>query len=205
MHKSTAFLASLLLLLTMSLSLGCASNPKPETRTFDATTTQRNEGYALLYTLVGKNQEVDKILSIKSVTPATAAIIKDIARLCKETKTQLDEFASQDTTLGLAAHGLPKFEQQTREAIESTTTKRLLFVSGDTFEVRLLQTQAQSTDYMAHLSLMLSKNEANDPLAKARADYLNNVSKQAEQYYNQTMERLTVKRAKDISGEENKD
>lgn len=189
------------LLASMMFTLGCSSTPAPKARTFDATEAERNQGYALLYILLGKNQDVDKILSIKSTTPATEAIIKDIARLCKDAKIKLDEFAKQDPTLGMAAHGLPKYEQQTREAIESTTTKRLLFVSGDTFEVRLLQTQAQSTDYLAHLALMLAENDKNDE----RAEYLKKLSKQAEVYYNQTMERLTVNRASEQMGEAKKE
>lgn len=196
MRKRTSLIAMFSLLTSMAVTLGCSSTPSPKARTFDATDTDRNNGYALLYILVGKNQDVDKILTIKSTTPATAATVKDIAKLCKDAKIKLDEFAKEDPTLGMAAHGLPKYEQQTREAIESTTTKRLLFVSGDTFEVRLLQTQAQSTDYMAHLALMLAENEKNE----TRATYLKQLSKQAEVYYNQSMERLTVNRGSDPKG-----
>lgn len=195
MQKPASSLTSLCLFAVLAFSItlvaGCAKNPAPKAVSFDASVTDRNHGYALLYTLVGKNKDVDQIFAIKSTTPATEAIVKDIAALCKDAKDKLDEFAKADTTLGLAAHGLPKYEQQTREAIESTTTKRLLFVSGDTFEVRLLQTQAQSTDYLSHMSLLLAENEK-DP---ARAEYLKQLSKSAQTYYNQTMARLTVNRA----------
>ena len=131
-------------------------------------------------------------------TPATKAVVKDIAALCNEAKTKLDEFAKVDPTLGLAAHGLPKYEQQTREAIEATTTKRLLFASGDTFEIRLLQTQAQSTDYLAHLALLLSENDK-DP---ERAAYMKQLSENAQKYYKQVMARLAVNKASDTSAKD---
>src|SRR5688572_21080656 len=104
MHKSTAAFAMFCLLASMVFTMGCSSTPAPEARTFDATDTDRNQGYALLYVLLGKNQDVDKILTIKSTTPATAAIVKDIAKLCKDAKLKLDEFAKEDSTLGMAAH-----------------------------------------------------------------------------------------------------
>lgn len=183
-------LMSLVTLLTLACVLlpACNSDPAPVARKFDATHVERNEGYALLYSLVGKNQDVDKILSIKSVTPETAAIIKDIASLSKATKEQLDAYAKKDPTLGMADDGLPKFEAESRDAIESTTTKRLLFASGKTFEIRLLQTQTQSMNYLAHLSLLLATND-ND---NARADFLRDVSKQAEALFNRVMDRLEL-------------
>lgn len=188
MQKPAFMFASFTLMLALLMSVGCATNPVPKARSFDASTTDRNQGYALLYTLVGKNKDVDKILAIKSVTPSTKALILDIAKLCKDAHTQLELFAKSDPTLNLQVHGLPKYEEQTREAIEATTTKRLLFVSGDLFEVRLIQTQTQSTDYLAHLALMLAKNEKN----QARATYLNELSKEAGKYYTQAMNRLAL-------------
>jgi hypothetical protein len=41
----------------------------------------RNEGYSLLYELAGKEQDVDKVLILKSATKEISAEIKDIARL----------------------------------------------------------------------------------------------------------------------------
>ena len=133
--------------------------------------------------------------------PATEAIIKDISALCKEAQERLDAFAKADQTLGMTDTGLPAFEVKTRDAIETTTTKRLLFSSGDLFELRLLQTQAQSTNYLAHLSLTISVNDDNADRKAA----LEHISKQADKYYKQVMDRLTIVKASDVQEENAKE
>jgi len=174
----------------MTLAMGCSSTPAPRAKNIDATRQQSNHGYALLYSLVGKNQDVDKILIVKKVSPETKAVIKDIASLCKEITTQLDEYVKIDDQLGYDDQGLPRYEVETRDAIESTTTRRLLFSSGDVFEMRLLQTQSQSMDYLSHLALMLAENETDTN----RAAYLKEASDRADALFNRVMDLLTVKK-----------
>jgi hypothetical protein len=175
---------------------GCSTHPVPKAEVFDASMTDLNQGYALLYTLVGKNEKVDQIFILKNATPATKAVVQDIAKLCRETQEQLDAFAKQDPKLGMSNHGLPKFEVKTREAIESTTTRKLLGSSGDLFEKRLLQTQAQSTNYLSHLALALSANDDN----AQRKTFLKKVSQQADKLHDQAMNRLTVNKVSDQQG-----
>src|ERR1051325_31144 len=115
----------------------------------------RNEGYSLLYELASKQSNVDKILIVKHAHPKIAALIKEIAQTFGQGKDQLESLAQKDPRLSLKSIHLPPLEQKTRESIEATTTKTLLFASGKEFELQLLLTQVQALDYASHLAKTL--------------------------------------------------
>ena len=121
----------------------------------------RNEGYSLLYQLLGQESDVAKILIIKHVDPPVADLIKAIASTCDQAKQELELFHKTDRHLNLTVPHLPEIEQKTRAAIESTETKQLLFSSGKKFAGRLLFTQVEALDYAAHLAQVLHAQEAN--------------------------------------------
>jgi hypothetical protein len=81
---------------------------------------------------------------------------------------------------------LPAMEEKTRAAIESTTTKDLLFSSGRAFELRLLLTQVQALGYAGHLAAQLADQEGN---AK-RKEFLTQFAKQCEEHHKQVVELL---------------
>jgi hypothetical protein len=119
----------------------------------------RNEGYSLLYQLVGQESDADKILIIKHADPPIADIVKEIANTCGQARKELDRFHETDRRLNLKMTDLPEIEQKARAAIQSTVTKQLLFSSGKTFEVRFLFTQAEAMNYAAHLAQVLHDQE----------------------------------------------
>ena len=121
----------------------------------------RNEGYSLLYQLMNQNSDVAKILIIKHADPPVADLIKEIASTCGQAKKELEQLHEKDRHLSFEMTNLPQIEQETRDAIESTVTKQLLFSSGKTFEHRLLFTQAESMNYAAHLAKVLHEQEDN--------------------------------------------
>src|ERR1039457_3573349 len=76
----------------------------------------RNEGYSLLYQLVGQESDAAKILIIKHADPPIAAIVKEIANTWGQTKKQLDLFHQEDRHLNLEMTHLPEIEQKSRAA-----------------------------------------------------------------------------------------
>lgn len=192
-HRQHHCLGLGLFALLACLLYGCAASTSrlstpPHDQPISEALTDRNQGYALLYQLVEKNQKVGQILAIKSVTPLTAKLIHQIAQFCRETYQQLNGYRQQDPALTFTANGLPFLEAQTRQALEAAITKSLLFSSGDLFEKRLLTIQAQSMSYLAHLTLTVSQHEANTD----RRQFLEQTSEQASQLHDQIIERLAI-------------
>ena len=112
--------------------------------------------------------------------------IKQIADVFAQAQKQLDEFAKEDSSLNFKMSHLPPMEDKTRAAIESTTTKDLLFSTGKTFELRLLLTQVQALDYASHLANQLADQDGNPK----RKEFLTQFSKQCEQHHKQVVDLL---------------
>lgn len=148
---------------------------------------ERNEGFSLLYDLATKQSDVDKILILKHVDAKTAKEIKEIAQTFRQAQEQLDAFAHQDSSLNFKTKHLPVLEVKTRESIQSTTTKDLLFSSGKEFELRLLLTQVQALDYASHLAGVLEDQDDN----KERKSFLSEFSKQCDQHHKNVMQLLS--------------
>ena len=143
----------------------------------------RDEGYSLLYTLADKQSDVGKILIIKKASAKVSTEIKQIAEAFSQAKARLDEFAKEDSGLSFKMSHLPSMEEKTRAAIQSTTTKDLLFSSGKAFELRLLLTQVQALDYASHLANQLAEHEGN---AK-RKEFLTQFAKECEEHHTQVV------------------
>jgi hypothetical protein len=153
---------------------------------FGAQSRIRDEGYSLLYTLADKQSDVGKVLIIKHASEKVSIEIKQIAEVFGQAKKQLDGFAKEDGSLDFKMSHLPPMEEKTRAAIESTTTKDLLFSSGKAFELRLLLTQVQALDYASHLAGQLADQDGNPK----RKEFLTQFAKQCEQHHKQVVELL---------------
>jgi hypothetical protein len=165
---------------------GCSTVP-PVIPFFGGEARVRDEGYSLLYTLADKQSNVDKVLIIKHASEKVSVEIKQIAQVFSQAKKQLDEFAKQDGSLNFKMSHLPPMEEKTRAAIESTTTKDLLFSSGKAFELRLLLTQVQALDYASHLANQLAGQNGNTK----RKEFLTQFARQCEQHHKQVIDLLT--------------
>jgi len=141
------------------ITCGCASVP---TMPADATERQRElaSGYSLLYELVHKQSRLGGILILKSATDETKDVIEQIARVSTDAKEKISAFAQEDENLGLDHANLPVLERGTRDAIESATGKGLLF-AGESFELKLLLTQTEATNYGSFLARTLAGVEEN--------------------------------------------
>jgi len=174
--------------LPASLWMGCHTATS-KTAGASQSETVRNEGCSLLYDLLSKQKDVNKLLLVKKETPEVKDLIEEIARTAKDAEEQLRQFAADDKTLDLKTPGLPQVEAKTRASIESARTKQLLFSSGPQFELRLLLSQAEGLSYGAHLAKVLHQQERDI----RRKMFLEELSRQLERLYERTFDLLSAR------------
>lgn len=183
---------SAVLLVSLALLAGCHTAPKGAASSGPAGQGQPAapagkslaQGYALLYSTIAQDADVDKALMLKSPDPRVAETVKAIAQFCGQAKAKLEAFALEDPSLNLNNDGLPALEIKTRDAIGSTTTKQILFGTGKEFEFRLLMTQHEALNYIAHLAGVLAKAETNE----ARGTYLKEIAQKSASLHRNVME-----------------
>jgi hypothetical protein len=175
-----------LTLLTVVLFLAaCASTPDPHP-TGGGLIHERNQGYSLLYKLMSDESNVGKIFILKSASDPVKSLVKEIGGAAQGAKKQMDEFAKQDKQLEYDIADLPYIEQRQRDLEAKDDEKALLFSSGKEFEVRLIFTQAQATEYARQLSIGLAEKD-DDP---ARKVFLNNLVKEFGDFHDRLMKML---------------
>ena len=145
---------------------GKTSRETPSAQQPDRKQSQISEGYAMLYELVSKQTGLDRALVLGGgMNDQTKALIREIADVSKQAVAKIRGFAQADPSLGLKQTGLPEVELKARAEIESSITRRLLF-AGKNFEVRLLLSQSDATEYGAALARELAERDA-DPQRRA--------------------------------------
>jgi hypothetical protein len=167
---------------------GCASTPQPPSAN-GGLFRQHNEGYSLLYKLMSDESDVGKIFILKHADDSVGNPIRDIAKVCQDAKKQMDEFPKSNNRIEYDVADLPYMEQQSRDLQAKDDTKALLGSSGKEFELRLIFTQAEATNYGMQLSKALAEKE-DDPGRKA---FLTNLAKQLSDLHDRMMSLLSVK------------
>jgi hypothetical protein len=128
------------------------------------------QGYALLYAILGQERQVSKLLIIKEERDALESVIDAISETCGAAYDRLEALAAQKPQLDLADTGLPAEEVRTRQSIATTRRDQLIAASGAELELQLLLTQNEALTYTTHLADTLARSES-DParLAFVRA------------------------------------
>lgn len=139
---------------TRSMSL-TASSDKPTKLQI------RNNAASLLDDLLDDEQNVDKVLIVKSASPDNTALIKLIAATAATHKRELDEMATNDPALNLQATDLPPGEIAARDGSSKSEEHELLLSTGVNFEFNLLFSQAQAESYGQQLAAVAAKNSEN--------------------------------------------
>jgi hypothetical protein len=178
--------APAILLCTLALA-GCAATPNPGSDS-GGFIRQRNEGYALLYQLMGDESRVGQIFVLKQADNSIHDLVTQIGSYCQSAKKQMDQFPHSDPQIEFDLTDLPKMERKSRDLEQMDDTKALLTSSGKTFELRLLFTQAQAMGYATQLAAALNEQE-ND---KTRKDFLKNLSKRCDEFHDQLMNHLAA-------------
>jgi len=167
---------------------GCAASPKPPSAN-GGLFRQKNEGYSILYKLMGDESQVGKIFIIKHADDSVGNLVKGIGDACATAKKQMDEFPKSDNRIEYDVSDLPYIEVKSRELAASETTKALLGSSGKEFELRLIFSQAQAMNYAHQLCDALAADDDNPD----RKSFLTDLSQRCSGYYSSLLSLLAVK------------
>jgi len=143
---------------------GCASTHPVSLNALPEKPTKlqiRNNAASLLDDLLNDEQNVDKVLVVKSASPDNTALIKLIAATAATHKRELDEMATNDPALNLQATDLPPGEIAARNGSSKADEHALLLSTGVNFEFNLLFSQAQAESYGQQLATVAAKNSEN--------------------------------------------
>jgi hypothetical protein len=140
---------------------GCSSLRSTSLTTPPAAPTEmqiRNNAASLLSDLLNDEQNVDKVLIVKSANQDIQALIKLIASNAATYKRELDEMATNDPALNLQVMDLPPGEVAARDATAKSKEHELLLSTGVNFEFNLLYSQAEAENYGQQLAGVAAKN-----------------------------------------------
>ena len=164
-------------LITLALlvgTAGCLSQPQPADRNSAPAAIQanahpdisvRNNALALLQNLLGDEQDVAKVLILKSASDPTRRLLKDISATAKQYHTEIEAIARQLPDYDVKNLDLPSGEVAARKAESKTTEHAILHSHGADFEFEILLSQAQALDYGSHLAGLIAINETNSTRA----------------------------------------
>ncbi|MCH2132884.1 MAG: hypothetical protein MK116_03945 [Phycisphaerales bacterium] len=145
--------------MTSILLAGCHS-PSGGRLPDSATAEQeQSAGYTLLRELLDDEAQVDGILILKSASPETESLLKEIAVACVDMRGEIDDMARADDQVVLLNTGLPDIETSARARISSEMAGLLLGAESSEFELRILMTQEQAMGYGHHLAAALANAE----------------------------------------------
>jgi hypothetical protein len=164
-----------LLLAFVALFSGCAIfRPDPARNNVPITTTNaipangvRQNGYAILFDLLGDEKDVSMLRFIKREQPELKTLIADISRASASAYNRLEEFGKADPQLNLKNEGLPLAELATRKSISTMKTRLLLHSKGAEFELQLLLSQNEALVYGANLAQVLAASETDSERAQS--------------------------------------
>lgn len=139
-----------------------------------------SQGYSLLYQLLSKQKDVDKLLLVKAEAGDVNSLVKRIAAVCAQGTEQMEKLSAADPTINLELEPLPAAEVAARKSIEGAKARALLLSGGKEFEVRLLLSQIEGMSYGTHLAATLAKGEEH-PARKSYLEYLSDELRKLEE------------------------
>jgi hypothetical protein len=179
---------NLLPILLIFAGMGCASSSRPS-QAESGNFREQAEGYSLLYKLASDESDVAKIFILKHADEPVAAVVKEIATFMQMNKKQLEAFRKSDARLAYDISALPAIELKSRDLQAKDERNGLLFSSGEKFELRLIFTQAEATNYARQLARALAERE-DDP---TRKQFLTDLAKRSGELHDRLMNLLSVK------------
>jgi hypothetical protein len=170
----------IILLITLTPALRAA-----ETKANTPAQATSQHGYALLFDLLGDEQNVSKLLIVKRDRPELKKLVKAISESAGKAHKELEKFGKHGE-INLKDQGLPDAEVQTRKSISQEKAKTLLAEKGSDFEIALLLTQDEALTYGSHLARVLAASETHAD----RLRLLLGISSNLAELRNQVMEML---------------
>ena len=152
--------------------------------------TTCNNAASLLYALLSNEQNLSRLLIIKSAPPELTQLVKTISETAGDTVKSLEAMAAADHGLKLNRQSMPPGDAAARAASGKDAQHLLLHSSGKDLEFQLLLTQVQAMDYGAHLAKVAAQNDAD----LNRARQFSNIGNQLESLYQLVTDRLRTMR-----------
>jgi hypothetical protein len=167
-HTRRAFAAPLLAFAILG-AVGCSSHEKTTTESnapvishtpiAGKENSDRLAGLLLMHQILDKQRDLDRVVDIpfKTVRPEVEEILTEIANASSRSDDQIKSLIkASGADPETAKTVLPLLEIQSRDGIESITTKEILFGNSKEMEFNLLYNQLQSCRYISQLSLAAS-------------------------------------------------
>lgn len=135
---------------------------------------ESNHGLALLYSVAGKEQDVDKLLWIKDPGKPIKAWLREIAKFNGAVSEQLEAWAKAGLAADLQATGLPEVERKARSIAQSDTTGELIISSHLNLRLELIVSQLKAMSYCANLCAATADFTQDEAISKQLKDWETN-------------------------------
>jgi hypothetical protein len=174
LYRFSLFLASIVLL------CGCASL-RSDPAKYNQPTTASNaippegvlqNGYALLFDVLGDEKDVSLLRFIKHERPELKSLMGDISGTAAGAYKHIEDFGKADPKMNLKNEGLPLAELAARKSISTMKTRLLLHNKGAEFRLHLLLSQNEALVYAANLAQVIAVSETDSQ----RAAFLRNTA-----------------------------
>ena len=168
---------------------GCSSPRAGRLAAAAGSNAEFDAGFTLLHDLLASEAQVDGILLLKSASPETEQLLKEIAAASVEMRDALNDMSRQDPALTREASGLPMIEAIARDGIESDTTLALLGSGGEDFEFLILLSQEKAMSYGTHLARSLGASD----VMPDRAGQFNMMASRMDGFHQRIMDLLIAR------------
>ncbi len=152
---------------------GCAAL-RSDPATYNRPTTVSNaippkgvlqNGYALLFDVLGDEKDVSLLRFIKHEQPELKTLIGDISSTAAGAYKQIEGYGKADPKMNLKNEGLPLAELAARKSISTYKTRLLLHNKGPEFRLQLLLSQNEALVYAANLARIVAASETDSQRA----------------------------------------
>lgn len=184
------FVASLVAVLIISDSPAVSANTQASV---NSTASPIAPGYSVLKLLLEDEQHLtfirrtQMVITFDSIGDHSARLIDAISDSSERDLEKLEKLATAKPVFLFEEFSDDAIGKATLDSLRMTTAKEFLFESDD-FEKNLLLSQLKVLRVISHLAIQLEHKETN---AK-RKKWLNKISNQYEDYYQQVNARITI-------------
>jgi len=183
------------LVTVLLLGLGASTSNHPSAASSGASSENggpyrtRNEGYSILYKLMGDESNVAMLFWLKHADDPVTKLVRAVGERCQAAKKEMDEFPRSDKHIEFNVADLPEVEQKCRDLEADEKQHELLSSSGKEFELYLIFSQAEAMSYARNLCVAMEKAEDN-PIRKK---FLIDLAGQSGDFHDRFMKLLLAK------------
>ncbi len=123
---------------------------------------QRAEGYFGVVEVLEQQKSLDKLLILKKPTANIQKYMKEMSDYSQKVLDELKKWNEGSQKLIAKESQAPPFEKNVRGSIQSSQKKQLILSGAENFELRLLLSQVQASDYLSHAFEFLMDEEPSD-------------------------------------------